>query len=74
MLTSAGAFVALGAGAALIAGTLAAGDTGTETAAPVADTAQAADAPVGWATENGGTTGADDIPGIVTDGAGPGNL
>ncbi|GAB3454675.1 pectate trisaccharide-lyase [Streptomonospora sediminis] len=50
----AGGFAALGAGAALIAGTLsAAADTGT-------GAAQLVGSPEGWATQNGGTTGGGD--------------
>ncbi|RNL86911.1 pectate lyase family protein [Halostreptopolyspora alba] len=57
-LTGIGAFVALGAGTALIASTLPAEEaTGAPTAQTVADPSPLVGEPTGWATENGGTTG-----------------
>ncbi|MBB4931664.1 pectate lyase [Lipingzhangella halophila] len=58
-LTSAGAFVALGAGAALIASALSA-STEAPTAQSVADPSPLVGEPTGWAAENGGTTGGAD--------------
>ncbi|MUL41186.1 pectate lyase [Streptomonospora sp. PA3] len=53
----AGAFAALGAGAALIAAALPSSAAPGAEAAAVSAAAQAADSPMGWASQNGGTTG-----------------